>query len=86
MIDFDTVPANVQRLAIGCFLQHVGPAELLEFSPPDAAAVAEIFDISVEEYIAAMKWLTGHNKRHIHALQRWNKRRRQLLASTGGAR
>lgn len=77
MIDFNDIPTNVKKLATGCFLQHLGPAELLALSPPNALAVAENAGLDREEYIAAIEWLVEANRKHADAIHRWNELRRQ---------
>jgi hypothetical protein len=79
MIDFNDIPTNVQKLATGCFLEHLGPKELLELSPPDAFAVAENVGLAAHEYIAAIEWLADYNDKHAKALRRYAEERADPL-------
>lgn len=71
MIDFGTVPHNVQRLALGCFFQHIGPAELTELSPPNALSFAENLGIPFREYIVAVEWLGNYHAKYVEALRHY---------------
>ena len=77
MIDFNDVPPNVTKLATGCFLEHIGPAEMTNLSPPNALALAENIGLAPEQYIAAIEWFGAYHEKHAEALRRYARQRRR---------
>lgn len=76
MIDFNQVPSSVTRLATAAFLQQMTHEQMTAMDPPVAVAFAEEAGIGVEDYIAALRWVSEYFKAHADALRAFAEARR----------
>jgi hypothetical protein len=80
MIDLDQVPADVCKLAAGCLLKAIrldelfddaADAELFDETPAQRTArLAKVFQLSIEDYTAAVGWIADYYAREAEALHR----------------